>query len=125
MGGEFFSAAAAATAVAFIALYWQRSRASLLPRILVCVLIGLASMAVAIVGPDAIRAGAERLRGGARQAETIDPYRRVVRVGGRDMILPAPPGFVMIGPELPELLSAVEAGVIENTRRIVTLVDED
>jgi len=125
MGGEFYPGVAAGTIVAFIMLYWRRSRASRLPKILVCVLIGVVGIAAAIVGPDAIRAGAERWRGAAPQAETVDPYRRIVQVGGRSVILPAPSGFVMIGPELPELLEAIEAGVIDNTRRVVTLVDDD
>src|SRR5262245_39035392 len=125
MGGDLYPGIAAGTIVAFIMLYWRRSRASRLPKILVCVLIGLVGMALAIVGPDAIRAGAERWRGAAPQAETVDPYRRIVHVGGRSVILPAPPGFVMIGPELPELLKTIEAGIIDNTRRVVTLVDED
>src|SRR5262245_25729778 len=125
MGGEFYPGVAAGTIVAFIMLYWQRSRASRLPKVLVCVLIGVVGMALAIVGPDAIRAGAERWRGATPQADTVDPGRRIVQVGGRSVVLPAPSGFVMIGPELPELLEAIEAGVIDNTRRVVTLVDED
>lgn len=77
------------------------------------------------MGPGAIRLASDHVHRATRDAETVDPRERVVHVGSRSLVLPATPGFVMVGPELPEFLEGIEASVIDNTRRVVSLVSEE
>jgi hypothetical protein len=56
---------------------------------------------------------------------TIDRRQKLVEVGGRSFSVVAPSGFVIVGPELPELLKDSKAGAPENAHRIVTLIPEE
>ena len=94
--------------LAAIGWYHRRSRASTLQRVLIFAGMGLALVAALV----------------PVLKETIERQHRVVQVGGRSIVLAAPPGFVMIGPERSELWKAFEASAPENGRRLVSLVSK-
>jgi hypothetical protein len=102
------AAMAIGIAIAAIGWYHRRLRFSTLERVLVGAGIGLAFGAAVV----------------SVVKENIERQRRVADVGGRSIVLVAPPGFVMIGPERPELWKAFEVGAPENGRRIVALIPE-
>jgi hypothetical protein len=95
-------------AIAIVAWYHRRPHVSILEGALLCAAIGLAVGAAVLA---AVRESAER-------------QRRVVHIGDRSIVLYAPPGFVMIGPEWPELWKSLEASYPGHRRLIVGLVPE-
>jgi hypothetical protein len=108
-----------------IGWYCRRSKAPMPWRAVVVLLISAAGVSAAVVGPDAIRLAAKGFTA-FRERQTIDPHRRgIVYVAGRSVVLPAPPGFVIVGSELPEVLKDMQADIPDNLQRVAMLVSDE
>jgi hypothetical protein len=94
--------------IAAIVWYHRRPHVSILERAPVFGAIGLAVGAAVL----------------AAVTESAERRRRVVHIGDRSIVLHAPPGYVMIGSEQPDLWKAFEASIPEHHRLIVWLVHE-
>src|SRR5262245_12212044 len=96
------------TIIATIVWYHRGRHVSILQLALVFGAIGLAGGAAVL----------------AAVTESAELRRRIVYVNDRSVVLHALPGFVMIGPERPELWKSFEASIPEHRRLIVGLVPE-